>query len=95
MTVNEYLKSLETDYPAGLVNRRGEPIADIMKDVTHIWTNDAASGYTVQAMKDAGFSEVDIWKVQRALIRVYDELTISEAEAAFHAWNNDFSTVLE
>ena len=93
MTVQEFLKSLES-YPA-MTNKRGESITDTMKRATHIWTNDAASGYTVQAMRDAGFSEVDIWKVQRALLRVYDEFTIKEAENIFNEWNHDFSTPLE
>ena len=87
MTVNEFLKNTDAEYPAELTNKRGERIRDIVKDATYIWSNDAVSGYTVQAMKDAGFSEADILKVQKALMCVYDELTISEAEAAFRAWN--------
>ena len=93
MTVQEFLKSLES-YPA-MTNKRGESITDTMKRATHIWTNDACSGYTVKAMQAAGFKEVDVWKVQRALLSVYDELTISEAEQAFKDWNNDFSKPLE
>ena len=87
MTVNEYLKNVDAEYPEELTNKRGERIRDIVMDATYIWSNDAASGYTVQAMKDAGFSEDDILKIQRALLSVYDELTISEAETAFRAWN--------
>ena len=87
MTVKDFLKKLESEYPPGLKNKRGEYITDVIKESTYVWNNASASGYALQAMRDTGFSEADILKVQKALHNAYDEFTVGEAANIFNEWN--------
>lgn len=79
MTVAEFEKSVTTTDMQSAKNGM-KPFADAMKEITHIWSNDACRGYCIAAMKAAGMTEEQINKVLSEMYYVFDEKTISEAE---------------
>lgn len=53
---------------------------ECMERITEIWSNDACKGYAIVAMRSAGLNPREIRKVVIRLERVFDEMSISEAE---------------
>lgn len=77
MTIKEYVKDLEK---VQHTDSNGGKLSDRLLEITHIWSNDAARGYTTAAMQRAGYSREQISEVLSALSVAFDEIAIPEAE---------------
>lgn len=55
-------------------------LADIIVNEHSIWTNDACYGYTIVAMRNAGYDEDKITELMRYLHSAFEEYTVEEAE---------------
>lgn len=79
MTVKEYLdkarKAGEQLTPVG----HGKPYAEAIAETMDVWSNDAAFGYAIEAMKRVGCRRATIDKVLTAMYYVMDELAVEEA----------------
>lgn len=48
--------------------------------------NNSARGYTIQAMKDAGFTKGDINKVLKEMYLNFDDISVEQAEKIYYDW---------
>ena len=81
MTVEDYRKSLEK-LPHKTPD--GRSIAEVMADSVEIWSNDAARGYAIIAAELAGVDPATVKEIIRNMRRVFDDMTIDEAEEVYH-----------
>lgn len=77
MTIMEYLTDLEKDKHR---SASGKTLKEALIETTPIWSNDAAKGYAIRAMKKAGLDPDQIRAVLRELRYAFDDLTVEEAE---------------
>ena len=79
MTVKEYLekarKAGEHLTPVG----HGKSYAEAIAETMDVWSNDAAFGYVIEAMKRVGCRRDTINKTLTAMYYVMDELGVDEA----------------
>lgn len=72
MKIKEFIdKNVETLPPR---------LADIIVNEQSIWTNDACYGYTIVAMRNAGYDEDKITELMRYLHSAFEEYSVEEAE---------------
>lgn len=50
-----------------------------MMELAEIWSNDAARGYAIAAMEEAGMDRAEIEKVLPHFHGIFDELSVDEA----------------
>ena len=79
MTVRKYLdkarKAGERLTPVG----HGKPYAETIAETMDVWSNDAAFGYAIEAMKRAGCRRATISKVLTAMFYSMDTMSVDEA----------------
>ena len=71
MTIREYLDDLQATGNAAL--------AEEMQNAVHVWDNGACKGYTIEAMRAAGFSRDQISGVLDELQKAFDEISVDDA----------------
>lgn len=85
MTIKAYLDSHRK---LNLQNRdpAGAKWIDIIQECTSIWSNNACKGYVIKALKlycekeDGEYDEDEVQKLLYALSRVFDDVSVEEAE---------------
>lgn len=76
MTIKEYLQRLNA-LPHR--NAKGQTLAEVAPEYTHIWDNETCRGYAIIAMRNTGFTEAQIRAVSNALSSAFDNVTMDEA----------------
>lgn len=77
MTIKEYMKDLEKVHHT---DSNGGKLSDRLLEIEHIWSNEAARGYTIAAMQKVGYNREQISEVLSALSAAFDDISIPEAE---------------
>lgn len=88
MTIKAYL---DTHRKLNLQNRdpSGPKWIDIIQETTSIWSNNACKGYFIKALKlyservKGEFDENEAQQLLYALSRVFDDISVEEAEKFF------------
>lgn len=79
MTVKEYLDKAQEAGKRLTPVGHGKPYAEAIAETMDVWSNDAAFGYVIEAMKRVGCRRTTIDKVLTAMYYVMDELAVDEA----------------
>ena len=84
MTIKRFIRKISAggkkgrvilDPPDGMVN--------MYLDMTDVWSNGACLGYVIQAMENLGYFGEDITAVQSEIIRLFDDVSVDEAEEIY------------
>lgn len=92
MTIKAYL---DEHRKLNLQNRdpSGPKWIDVIQESTSIWSNNACKGYLIKALKyycdsnDAQFDKDETQSLLYALSRVFDDVSVEEAEEFFEKSN--------
>ncbi len=78
MTIKEYLAGVPE-----MKSKDGTSLKDTMADVVSIWSNDACSGYCIDALQHAGYSREQIREVLAELQASFNGISVEEAERLY------------
>lgn len=81
MTIKEYLDEI----PDYLRAQDGTAYKEKVKSIVHIWSQEAARGYCIASMKDAGLSKEQITAVMLYMSKNFNDISVSKAE---NIWKN-------
>ena len=71
MTIRQYLVDLQ--------NTGNAALAEEMQNAVHVWDNGACKGYTIEAMRAAGYTRDQISGVLDELQKAFDEISVDDA----------------
>lgn len=71
MTIREFLDDLQ--------ETGNEELMKKMQDTVNVWDNRACRGYVITAMKKAGHTREQIWKVLEELAVAFEEVSVDDA----------------
>ena len=71
MTIRQYLADLQ--------NTGNAALAEEMQNAVHVWDNGACKGYTIEAMRAAGYTRDQISDVLDELQKAFDEISVDDA----------------
>ena len=82
MTIGQYLNDLEK-LPA-YRSKNGATLKDSLINSTSIWSNDAAKGYALHAMTEAGLELEQISEVLRQMSQAFNDMPVDGAEQFYN-----------
>lgn len=80
MTIKEYRESLEVLKNFKNRNEDGPALDELMLDTMDIWSNNAALGYLMIALKNAGTDKDMADKIKACMREAFGDMSVSEAE---------------
>lgn len=78
MRITEYIEKQRATLP--------KELAETLIEQKSIWSNEAAYGYCIMAMEDAGYPREKISELIGYLHDSFDFVSPEEAEEKFHNW---------
>lgn len=83
MTINECEELLKEFSKKFKDEDKAKNYIDMKKSTLELWDNEACKGYTIQAMRESGYSDKDIEKVLIAFYSIFDTITVDQAQQIY------------
>lgn len=83
MTISEYMNSIKS-LDKQFTSADGRKLSETIADATHIWSNDAAKGYLIDAAQRIDLPREQICRLLFAIEQSFSDFTQDEAEHIFY-----------